>query len=258
MKDIELFGTHTKEYSPATFGDALKKCLKFANSLPAEPVFTAIIAATNLMIDSYEYKQQSMLIQELVERISVLEERVKELTLKRFDEEQMQNLTAYALIKSKDCYQKAQLVRIVDVLMQAANEDKSDSHDADVLIDIISSLNAKEASFFKWLTGTDIKGNRGFGRDYRRLEQYGYNKDEVTSWAYETDFRNQANSLLNIMVGKGLLEKHYELKPHLDSSFTTWGNLKDNLGIDDVEIQQSEIFTITDYGVRYYKLINGL
>lgn len=258
MKDLKLYGTHTNEYSPATFGDALRKCLKFANSFPADPTLTAVISITNLMIDSYEHKQQSILIRELVERISVLEEKVKELMLKRFDEEQMQELTAYALIKSKDCYQKAQLIRIADVLMQVANEDKSDSHDADVLIDIISNLNAKEASFFRWVTETDVKGNRGFGRDYRRLKQYGYNKDDVVGWACETEFQNQASSLLNIMVGKGLLEKHYELKPHLDLSFTTWGNLKDNLGIDDVEIQQSEIFTITDYGVRYYKLINGI
>lgn len=252
MKDIEKYGVQEKNYSPEKFGAFLGGCLKLA------ACGNPYAAVASFVLNTFEQKQQCKLIQELVDRISLLEEQIKKLTLQRFDEKPMQEITTYALIKSKDCYQDAQLARIVDVLLQTANQDCYSNHDADVMIDIISSLNAKEASFFKWLTETDIKGNRGFGRDYRRLEQYGYNKDEVTSWAYETDFRNQANSLLNIMVGKGLLEKQYELKPHLDSSFTTWGNIKDNLGIDDVEVHQSEIYTLTNYGVRYYKLINGL
>lgn len=192
MEKLQLENEFDSNYSP---GAAFENVVDLLNAIGQSiPGISLLVSYKN----NRDFRMMANLLVELKKQIDFFIE--KEKIYERLRTEEGEELLNYGLLKSQACHRKEQVSKMVDIIMAALTKEVIDNKDAEVLIDIVSDLNIKEAEFFLTIYNRIDHMNKEFparissGNGWKLEIENGYN------------FTQQADGLFRRLEGKGLLE----------------------------------------------------
>lgn len=208
-----------------------------------------ILAVASVLANTIAQHNTEVLLKEILARLNRLEDEQRRNCIDNLTSENGQELVKCSLIKIKDCYQDAQILRIVDVVMAAANNNKISYLDADMLIDIISGLNKREAEFFVWLSRGIIEDYRSYNDKSHYFERFNWDGEKLERVSKNSEFRGVCPVLLNRLEAKGLVNYVMET--------ITRPKIQHNQQVGN-DIETRDHYYLTHFGRLYVKLINNM
>lgn len=140
MEKLQLENELYVNYTPEA---AVEKAVDLLNAVGQSiPGISLLVSYKN----NRDFRMMANLLVELKKQVDDFIE--KEKVYERLRTEEGEALLNYGLLKSQDCHRKEQVSKMVDIIMAALAKEVIDNKDAEVLIDIVSDLNIKEAEFF--------------------------------------------------------------------------------------------------------------
>lgn len=166
-------------------------------------------------MSAIETENLSKLVNDINYRVTKLEDSDRETFIRNGSSEDGESLLKYSFIKAGRCHKKEQIDKFVDIIMAALAKDVINNDDAEVLIDIVSDMNATEGRIFREIYDT-IK------QCYERMPVL---PENVYLWEIERDasWAVEYGGLFDRFIAKGLLcEEIYS------TSMTLKGEMRDN------------------------------
>lgn len=153
MKNIPLNNDNQKNYRPEIEGkrliDIISYALSIAGGIPGALVYAGV--------SCYEKWNCEKLLSTIVEEIKLLKDTDREFFYKNANSDDGDSLLKYAFIKSAQCHRKEQIIKMVDIIIVSLVKKYITERDAEMLIDIVSSLNVEEATFLGELKKNHIE-----------------------------------------------------------------------------------------------------
>ena len=197
MEKLQLENELYVNYTPEA---AVEKAVDLLNAVGQSiPGISLLVSYKN----NRDFRMMANLLVELKKQVDDFIE--KEKVYERLRTEEGEALLNYGLLKSQDCHRKEQVSKMVDIIMAALAKEVIDNKDAEVLIDIVSDLNIKEAEFFLNIYNCIDRMNKEFPA--RMSSDYCW---KIEGGIDYNNFIQQADGLIRRLEGKGLLESFDE------------------------------------------------
>lgn len=180
MEKMQLENEFYGNYTPK---EALEKGVDLLNAIgQGVPCISLLVSYKN----NRDFRMMSNLLVELKKQVDGLSE--KEKIYERLRTEEGEALLNYGLLKSQACHRKEQIDKMVDIIIAALAKDTINSNDAEVLIDIVSSMNCAEGKFFRKVFDLLCEQTKDCPVKKGKISLWEINKDSLNLKEYEGMF----------------------------------------------------------------------
>lgn len=191
MKVPQLENEFECKYTPK---EAIEKGVDLLNALgQGIPGISLLVGYKN----NRDFRMMKDLLVELKKQVDDFI--AKEKFYERLRTEEGEALLNYGLLKSQVCYRKEQIDKMVDIIIAALAKETINSNDAEVLIDIVSSMNYTEGKFFREVFDLFVQQIKDCPVKMGNIYLWEINKDSLSSEEY--------GGMFDRFIAKGLFSE---------------------------------------------------
>ncbi len=194
-------------------------------------------------MSAIETENLTKLVNDIKERVERLETDAEANFMERGRSEYGEGLLKYSFIKAARCHRKEQIDKMVDIVISALGENKISESEAEVLIDIVGSLNVEEGEFLSEIYREFCTRNENAVLPKYLGPEWTFSDPFVSPY---NAYNKKAFSLYNRLIGKGLLEE-------LNVGASSWKYVGTEFESDTVKE-----YRFTHYGQLYIKIIYNI